>query len=416
MTAGTLTRWLARADEALTPSLPGRWRLAIEVALLLAIVLGGRTEEATPFLAGAGILVLEATVAVILLRPWAPTYGSGLLRAFAVGLALATVTIPALVQGPAAVTRRLGVELVPYAGAAADPAPGALVKSIFTGTPADGRIRSGDRILAVDGKRLTLDDPPADLARRIQDDALAEDFAVTLVRSGEVVDVQVRVPQVTSLERRVGALSALAKDHVIVATAVRDVFLVAFILLLARVDGQPLAALGLSRERATDELAFAVPATGGVFLVQVAAAIPLSFLGGLLGFAQREAAGRVETLSRLSDQTSVPEFFVALVAAATFEEIAFRAFLTPRVRKLCGSWPVATLIVSGLFGLGHVYEGTLAVAQTAILGVYFTAVFLARRNVLAAITCHTVFNGAMFLFIRIALHSDVVGRLKALGH
>ena len=40
----------------------------------------------------------------------------------------------------------------------------------------------------------------------------------------------------------------------------------------------------------------------------------------------------------------------------------------------------AALAVSVFFGLGHVYEGGLAVFQTALLGLYFTAVFLARRR------------------------------------
>ena len=42
-----------------------------------------------------------------------------------------------------------------------------------------------------------------------------------------------------------------------------------------------------------------------------------------------------------------------------------------------GSGPPFWVVLSaGLFGLGHFYEGTLAVVQTAVLGAYFGFVFI----------------------------------------
>jgi membrane protease YdiL (CAAX protease family) len=61
------------------------------------------------------------------------------------------------------------------------------------------------------------------------------------------------------------------------------------------------------------------------------------------------------------------------------------------------------------------YEGTLAVAQTAILGLYFTAAFLARRRLLAVVVAHATFNAVMFVFVRAILASGAIDRLKALA-
>jgi membrane protease YdiL (CAAX protease family) len=207
----------------------------------------------------------------------------------------------------------------------------------------------------------------------------------------------------------------LAKDHVIVATALRDLVLIVFLLTLARVDGQPLAALGIAREGAVRELRAALPVTLGVFAVQVTAAVPIALLASLFHSGEHEATERIDTLGRLSGQSSLPAFLAALVVAATFEEVCFRAFLTPRVRALTGSWSFAAVIVSLLFGLGHMYEGTLAVAQTAILGLYFTAAFLARRRLLAVVVAHATFNAVMFVFVRAILASGAIDRLKALA-
>ena len=154
--------------------------------------------------------------------------------------------------------------------------------------------------------------------------------------------------------------------------------------------------------------------TAGAFGVQIAAAIPIAIVGVLTGIMNREASQRSETLGVIAGQGSIAEFMLAVVVAAAFEEIAFRGFLTPRVRTLTGSWPWAIVVVSVVFGLGHIYEGALAVAQTAFLGVYFSVLLLARRRLLGPTLAHAGFNTVMLLLVRLLLQSGLVERLKAL--
>lgn len=415
--------WQVRADAELLVGMPGPRRILVEMGLLLALVLGGNLGiRSVPL--DVGLLVLEAVVAVVLLRPWSAAYRTTGLRVVAASVALLAVLAPVLAEGPGRVgaARRLGVELVPSSddvGAPATEPPDAsgstAVSRVAAGTPADGVLRVGDRIEGIGGQRLTKDDPAADLTRRVQGDDLPEDTTVTVLRDGVVREVAVHLPRAASLARRLGVVSTLAKDHVVVATAVRDAVFIAFLLLLVRVDGQKLSSLGVVRAGALDELKWSFGATAGVFLVQIAGAIPLAAVGALAGLAQHEASQRMETLGRLTGQGTVPEFLVALVVAASFEEIAFRAFLTPRLRAISGSWVVSAVAVSVLFGLGHVYEGWLAILQTALLGLYFTAIFLARRRLLGVVVAHATFNAVMFFVVRLVGHTGALDHLKGLG-
>ncbi len=403
--------------------MPGRWRVLIEVALVGALVLGGHLGVTRVPLAVA-LLLAEALVAIALLRPWDGSKRGAGERAAAVVFALLAVAAPALAEGPGRVgaQRRLGVELVAGEARAEDALPPgttiggiAQVSRVVPGTPAEGVVRVGDRIVLVNGEPLAKSDPAADLARTIQDDDLPEATTLGILRDGALANVPCRIPRASAMARPFGALSRLASDHLVVATALRDAVFVVFLLLLVRVDGQRLAALGIVRQGAGRELKAAFAATAGVFAVQIAGAIPLAAFKALSGLAEREAGHRLDTLGRLTGQGSGPEFLLALLVAASFEEIAFRAFLTPRLRTLTRSWIVAALLVSVGFGLGHVYEGTLAVFQTAMLGLYFTALFLARRRLLAVIVAHAAFNAVMFLAVALLAHSGGVQGLKGLG-
>jgi membrane protease YdiL (CAAX protease family) len=191
---------------------------------------------------------------------------------------------------------------------------------------------------------------------------------------------------------------------------------VALILMLVRADGQRLAALGLARKGALRELVAATWMSAGAFAVQIAIAIPLQIVSSLAGLAGNEAEQRTEAVSTIASQGSPGEVVLGLVVAAAFEEIAFRAFLTPRLRAITGSWVAGILIANAAFGLGHVYEGTLAVVQTAMLGVYFGVMTLARRAVLAPILAHATFNAIMLAIARVLMHARVLEQLKDALH
>ena len=79
--------------------------------------------------------------------------------------------------------------------------------------------------------------------------------------------------------------------------------------------------------------------------------------------------------------------------AALGEELSYRGYVLERAAALGGgtrrAYIVAMLLVSALFGLGHVYQGVAGVAGSAVSGLCFGALYLAsRRNLCLPILAH----------------------------
>jgi membrane protease YdiL (CAAX protease family) len=417
------TGWRARADEAFLVRMPGTARIVVEMAFLLVLVFGENVLMVSP-LAAAVLLAAELALGMALVRPWARVQGGLASRVAATVLVVIAVAAPAAVEHPgfAGASRKLGVEIAAGAPEAGDPptAGGSVrIESVEAHAPADGVLRPGDRVVALDGAPLDQADPVSDLTQRTHGDDLPEETTVTILRDGATRVLAVRIPRVhdrrRAFGRRVGAIRELSSRHIVVAAATRGVLLIVLLLLLLRADGQPVASLGIARLGALSELAAGAWMTLGTFAVQIAVAIPVALIGALAGIVNHEASQRTEALGVIAGQGSVVEFIPAVIAAAAFEEVAFRGFLVPRLRQITGSWPLAVVGVSVVFGLGHVYEGALAVVQTACLGMYFSAMLLLRRRLLGPIAAHAAFNTAMLLVVRALLAGGVLDRLKALA-
>jgi membrane protease YdiL (CAAX protease family) len=402
--------------------MPSRRRAALEILLLFALVFGGGGSIESPFVA-LPLIAAEVALALVLVRPWSRIHGGVGWRLLVVASLLFAVAAPTLVERPGflAQARQLGVEIADVTPREGDPevAGGiAEVRGIIVGSAADGLLQKDDRIVGIGGSPLARQSPTGDLARRIQQPELAEDTTVQVLRDGTLRDLRVHLPRArrdpaASLARGLDRVRRISRDHVVVAASLRDFFLIVFLVFLVRSDGQPLSAIGIVREGALREVRASFLVALGTFGAQIAAALPIAVLGAIAGIAEREAKQRAGTITMMADQGSIPTFVAALIVAAAFEEIAFRAFLTPRLRSMTGSWIAAAAIASLVFGAGHLYEGTLAVAQTAVLGIYFTVVYVLRRRVISVSLAHAMFNTVMFLVARVLLPS--VMRLKGLS-
>jgi membrane protease YdiL (CAAX protease family) len=79
-----------------------------------------------------------------------------------------------------------------------------------------------------------------------------------------------------------------------------------------------------------------------------------------------------------------PAQFAMLVPACLLigfsEELIFRGYLQTRLRDLTGSAPHALVITSLLFGMGHIYQGTLGIFSATLLGFIFGFSFLRIRR------------------------------------
>ena len=194
------------------------------------------------------------------------------------------------------------------------------------------------------------------------------------------------------------------------AMTARNVGVLLLVGLLLRANRQGLSQIGLGRTTVASESLYGVAALGGAFAVHLTASALLAMAVGLVRSEAltTETEHRAGAMNELLSTSSVPAFIAAMVVAAAFEEIAFRGFVVPRIQQSLRSWVAALLIVSVLFGIGHLYEGPLAVIQTAMLGSFFGLVLMWRGHLLSAILAHVGFNSIMMALALWLRHSGVL--------
>ena len=86
------------------------------------------------------------------------------------------------------------------------------------------------------------------------------------------------------------------------------------------------------------------------------------------------------------------------------EELTNRGYLMNRVAELMGgsamAWAVSLVVVSILFGVGHVYQGVSGIVAAALGGLVYGSLYLwTGRNLWAPIIAHGVFDTTAFLLI-----------------
>jgi membrane protease YdiL (CAAX protease family) len=87
---------------------------------------------------------------------------------------------------------------------------------------------------------------------------------------------------------------------------------------------------------------------------------------------------------------------VVMIAGGIREEVQ-RGFIVHRFDRYLGGagWGVA--IYSVFFGLGHAEQGIDAMIATALLGIFWGLLYLARRSIVAPMVSHAGFNLAQLL-------------------
>lgn len=99
-------------------------------------------------------------------------------------------------------------------------------------------------------------------------------------------------------------------------------------------------------------------------------------------------------------------FFLVLVwtLAAFGEELVYRGYLMNRVAELAGdgrgAWAVSLVVVSILFGVGHLYQGISGILVNTAAGLVYGALYLwSGRNLWLSIIVHGVYDTVGLLLI-----------------
>jgi uncharacterized protein len=305
---------------------------------------------------------------------------------------------------PPAPPPRLGVTHTQPSGA------GIELTSVQPGLPADGRLEVGDRILAVDGTPLSASEPELDFQTRVREAGGGQDTPLrfTLERAGEMREVTVPVGP----SRKARPFQGEAMTWL----CVRALGMSLLVALLLWRNGQGPAQVGLVRAGLGRELLWSVPVLVGTYVAHIAASLPLAAIGALFKLSGKELAARKEVATSLVETgLGVPAFALMMVLVTGFEELTFRGFLVPRLRVVLGHWYAAVGVAAMLFGLGHVYEGTLAVFQTAVLGVWFGIVFVHRARLPSVMLAHAAFNTINFTLMLWLQRSGLLEKLTQLA-
>ncbi|WP_257461583.1 CPBP family glutamic-type intramembrane protease [Archangium lipolyticum] len=399
-----------RISAQLLPNTPPRGRALAEAALVLFSVFlpaNFAVLGRAPLLAATCILFAWG---LLLLRPWADW------RSGHAGRALVLLLLFSMALGALTASEWFGEAPSPRLGVThqsvslqRDGQPAREVVEltrVLPGLPADGLLEVGDRILAVDGQPLSSSDPELDFQKHIREAGGGNSTALRLdiEREGEPREVTVQLGPA----RKAG----LARSGAILWLCLRALGAILLVALLLWRDGQGPAQLGLVRDGLGRELLLGIPVTLGTYAAHIAASVPIAFFGALLKLAGKETLARKEVATALVETgLSVPAFAAAMVLVTGFEEIAFRGFLVPRLRAVLGHWYAAVVVSAVLFGLGHFYQGTLAVFQTAALGAWFGLVFIYRFRLPSVMLAHAAFNTLNFAFMLWLQRSGLLEKL-----
>nr|MBA3887314.1 CPBP family intramembrane metalloprotease [Acidobacteriota bacterium] len=94
----------------------------------------------------------------------------------------------------------------------------------------------------------------------------------------------------------------------------------------------------------------------------------------------------------LSTRTDAFIFAVVVMVAGGVREEVQRGFILHRFGEYLGGMPVGLAVHSVLFGLGHLEQGYDAAIATAVLGLLWGLLFIARRSIVAPMVSHAGFN------------------------
>ena len=131
----------------------------------------------------------------------------------------------------------------------------------------------------------------------------------------------------------------------------------------------------------------------GLLLVPAAIALVVIGLASIQRYApwlRNVPENPLEALIR-TPQDAVIFASVVVVAGGLREELQ-RAFILDRFERHLGGGVLGLVLFSIAFGAGHTLQGWDAAIMTGVLGLFWGALYLVRRSVVAPVVCHSGFN------------------------
>jgi len=100
------------------------------------------------------------------------------------------------------------------------------------------------------------------------------------------------------------------------------------------------------------------------------------------------------------ENNSTPMILINLapiILSAFVEELYFRSYLYKNINKIIKNKWICIIIVNTLFGIGHIYQGIIAVFGTFIIGIVFSIEFKKHNNIYTISIFHALRNVLAFV-------------------
>jgi len=134
----------------------------------------------------------------------------------------------------------------------------------------------------------------------------------------------------------------------------------------------------------------------GVAAFAACLGLNMALVYGLHGFSAELVEAHGERLGMIARELTGGLSLAGLVGVLGFvgvyEEVFARGLLLSRCRALFGGAWLPVLASSLLFGLGHLYQGWLGVAQTTLIGLVLAVFTLRWRTLWPAIVAHALLD------------------------
>lgn len=177
----------------------------------------------------------------------------------------------------------------------------------------------------------------------------------------------------------------------------QGVLLIVVVAILLVRRGQGWRHIGLVAPRAVD-----VPR--GVLAFAACLGLNMALIYGLQSVSPGIVEAHSERLGVIARQLTSGLSFAALLVMLAFvgiyEELFARGLLLQRCRVVLGGTWLPVLASSLLFGLGHLYQGWLGVAQTTLIGVVLAVLTLRWQTLWPAIIAHALLDIVSVILMR----------------
>ncbi len=178
----------------------------------------------------------------------------------------------------------------------------------------------------------------------------------------------------------------------------RTLVVVVVVAAVVRRRGGTAGSVGVTSEKLPANLLIAVGSTVAIAVTMVILVLLLRWCFPSLDRQLEANAGRI--------MDRVPPYSPATFAGLTlmiglYEELVFRGFLMPRLRRATGSWAIAVLLSTLVFSSLHLFDQVpAALILVTVMSLILSLVTIWRRSIVPAVVAHALFNFGMFLQLR----------------